>query len=63
MLKKKLLGLVPDVTLLLGAAVLAYGCWLAWRPLGYIFGGLFIAAMGIFLDRNRVMAERMGRRM
>ena len=29
-----------------GAAVLAFGLWLAWKPLGFIVGGLIVALTG-----------------
>ena len=35
MLKK----LIPDVLLILGAASVAYGSWLAYPPAGYVVGG------------------------
>jgi hypothetical protein len=37
-----------DVVFLLGTAIAAYGFWLAWRPLGFIIGGLFLAAFAYF---------------
>jgi hypothetical protein len=60
---KKLSVFLPDAVLLLGVAVLAYGFWLAWRPLGYIMGGLMLAAVGLFLDRGRAVESRWRRSM
>lgn len=62
-MKQKLFSFLPDMVLLLGVAALVYGCWLAWRPLGYIVGGLMLAAIGIFLDRNRAITVKLRRSM
>jgi hypothetical protein len=62
-MKQKLFSFLPDMVLLLGVAALAYGFWLAWRPLGYIVGGLMLAAIGIFLDRNRAITVKLRRSM
>jgi hypothetical protein len=60
---KKLSAFLPDAVLLLGGVMLAYGFWLAWRPLGYMMGGLMLAAIGLFLDRNRAIKSRWRRTM
>jgi hypothetical protein len=44
---------VYDLELLIGCALIAYGCWLAWRPLGFIVGGLMLALTGFFLGYQR----------
>jgi len=36
---KALSKLLPDALLLVGAAGVSYGAWLAYQPLGYIVGG------------------------
>lgn len=35
-----------------GIAAISYGFWLAWRPLGFIVGGLALSALGILLGRS-----------
>jgi hypothetical protein len=31
---------------LVAFALIAYGCWLAWAPLGFIVGGALLALVG-----------------
>jgi hypothetical protein len=45
---KKAQGWVLDLLFLVGAAVFAFGFWLAWHPLGFIVGGLTLAAFAFF---------------
>lgn len=33
----------------LGSAVMVYGFWLAWEPLGFIIGGGAATALGLLL--------------
>lgn len=42
-----------------GAALFAYGLWLAWHPLGFITGGLILMLGSIFLERGRAYEKRM----
>lgn len=44
--------MICDGTLVFGAGVFSYGCWLAWHPLGFILGGLLIA-IAAFLNGYR----------
>lgn len=37
---------------LFGFALVAYGCWLAWQPLGLIVGGVLLALVGWLADRG-----------
>jgi hypothetical protein len=49
-------GAVQDVAVLAGAATFTYGAWLAWRPAGFMFAGLFLlvpAAIGALRARAR----------
>ena len=36
-----------EATGIIGTGILAYGLWLAWPPLGFIFGGLFLVALSV----------------
>ena len=45
-------GILYDLTVLAGICLLSYGSWLAWRPLGFIIGGLALSALGILLGRS-----------
>jgi hypothetical protein len=40
-------ALAPDALLVVGAASIAYGAWLAYPPAGFIIGGLFTLYAGI----------------
>jgi hypothetical protein len=42
-----------DLVFVLGAAVFVYGLSLAWRPLGFIVGGLIISALAFFIGYRR----------
>lgn len=47
-----------DLLFFIGAALFAYGFWLAWHPLGFIFGGMIVAVFAFLtaqksLQRNR----------
>lgn len=39
-------------------AALAYGCWLAWPPFGFIVPGAIISALSIYADLRRSAATR-----
>jgi hypothetical protein len=47
--KKRVRSWIPDTCFLAGCAVFVYGVWLAWRPLGFIVGGLAVAAIAFFM--------------
>jgi hypothetical protein len=49
-----------DLLFLCGCALLAYGFWLAWHPLGFIVGGLLLAAVSFFLGYNNRPAAATG---
>jgi len=42
-----------DLLFFIGAALFAYGCWLAWHPLGFICGGLIVAAFAFLTAQSR----------
>lgn len=44
--------LLADAAALLGLAAFSYGFWLAWRPLGFIVGGLALSALGVLYGRS-----------
>jgi hypothetical protein len=46
-----------DAGVVAGVAVCCYGLWLAWHPLGFIVGGLSVAA-GSFVMAYDVSAIR-----
>lgn len=46
-MREKLLSATRDFMVLGGAVLVAHGCWLAWKPLGFIVGGLFLGAVGV----------------
>jgi hypothetical protein len=35
-----------------GFALIAYGAWLAWAPLGFIVGGTLLALVAYLVDRG-----------
>ncbi len=43
---------------LAGAALLGYGAWLAWEPLGFVVGGCLMLWASINLGRARALAAR-----
>ncbi len=45
---KPLQKLCFDLAFLVGCAIFVYGLWLAWRPLGFIVGGIVLAAFSFF---------------
>ena len=36
----------------IGLAVIVYGCWLIYRPLGFVMGGLFLILIAFLIDRE-----------
>jgi len=51
---------VFDGSVLVGVAMLSFGVWLAWRPGGFIVGGLALAGLGMLLGRNLEASRRRG---
>ncbi len=49
---KRLQKLAYDLLFLCGCGVCVYGLWLAWRPLGFIVGGIVLAAIGFLSAYN-----------
>lgn len=49
---KLLLRIACNLAFLVGFLGLVYGLWLAWHPLGFIVGGLLLAACAFFYDYN-----------
>jgi hypothetical protein len=41
--------ILPDVLLIIGAAGVSYGAWMAWNPIGFIVGGALAIVAGIKL--------------
>lgn len=54
----KLLSILFDAESLIGFAVVSYGFWLAWHPLGFIIGGLALSAQGVLLGRSIASQRR-----
>lgn len=50
-----LLQLACDGLLLAGLALFVYGLSLAWRPLGFIAGGLVLSAAAFFTGYRRIV--------
>lgn len=42
---------IPDALLIVGAALVSFGAWLAWQPSGYIVGGALVLVAGLQLAR------------
>lgn len=43
---------MADAAALVGLALLAVGCWMAWRPLGLIVPGLLLIVYGVICGLN-----------
>ena len=52
--KKRLQRMQMDLAFLAGCAVFIFGLWLAWRPLGFIVGGIVLAAVAFFAGYRRL---------
>jgi uncharacterized membrane protein YiaA len=50
-------AVVAGLAVFFGIDVFSFGFWLAWPPLGFITGGLSLAALGVLLGR-RTSARR-----
>ena len=44
---KRAIRVIPDVLLIVGAASVAYGAWLAWVPAGFLVAGALVIAAGL----------------
>lgn len=51
-MKQMLLRVACNLVFLMGFLTLVYGLWLAWHPLGFILGGLLLAAGAFFYEYN-----------
>lgn len=51
-------ALAIDGMVIAGAGSLDYGLWLAWHPLGFIVGGLTLAAAGVFFGYDTQSMRR-----
>ncbi len=49
---KSVFAALADAAMLLGVGAVSFGFWLAWRPLGFIVGGLALAALGMLYGRG-----------
>lgn len=47
-----------DIAALAGLALLAVGCWMAWRPLGLIVPGVLLMAYGVLAGLNEQRGEQ-----
>ena len=56
-LKTRLQRLGLDLTFMAGCAVFVYGLSMAWRPLGFIVGGIVVAAVAFFAGYQRLRNE------
>lgn len=48
-MRKVLKALLPDALLVVGAASIAFGAWLAYPPAGYFVGGALAIIAGLKL--------------
>lgn len=46
--RKQWIKLSWDIAIGVGLTVFVYGLWRAWQPLGFIVGGLTLAAVALF---------------
>jgi hypothetical protein len=44
--------------ILLGIGLCSFGCWMAWRPGGFICLGIALAALGLQLGRTASLRRR-----
>jgi hypothetical protein len=54
MTKKQLIKAAADLVLVLAFCVFVYGLSLAWRPLGFIVGGLLAGAAAFYFGYSSV---------
>lgn len=57
-MKPFLATLACDVVLFVGFLSLVYGLWMAWRPLGFIVGGLLLGAAAFFFHYDAARGKR-----
>jgi hypothetical protein len=43
-------AIAPVILELCALAALSYGCWLAWKPLGFIVPGAIVLTLSIYAD-------------
>lgn len=43
---------LPDVLMIVGAALLSFGAWQVYEPAGFIVGGVLLLASGIMAARS-----------
>lgn len=48
---------VLTLAFVLGIAAIAYGCWLAWKPAGFIVGGMLAMLVPVFYVRGQWRAS------
>lgn len=53
----KILKVVCQIAVAAGLLVFFYGLWLAWKPLGFIVGGLVLAIVTFLLSYPDGLAE------
>lgn len=51
-----IMGVLPDMAALAGAALTAYGAALIYRPAGFIAGGVLLMAMAFLAARSEPSA-------
>lgn len=56
-MKMSLKRTLCELGFLVGLCVLVYGLWLAWRPLGFIVGGLVLALVAFFVHYDMRSAQ------
>ena len=50
-MRKMLLSILPDVLMIIGAASISFGAWLAYQPAGFVVAGAMAIAAGINIAR------------
>lgn len=48
---KQVIATVFLALILVGLVAIAYGCYLAWQPLGYIVGGFLLIGFAIMMNQ------------
>lgn len=48
---KKLLSMLPDSLLVIGASSVSFGAWLVHQPSGFVVAGVFLLAGGWILSK------------
>ncbi len=57
-MKQKMTRLMSDGLLLIGLCIFIVGLSMAWRPLGFIVGGLILAAVAFFFGYGAARFRR-----